>query len=681
MRPQPEIAQESNDPKQPVSPIALVGGVVCLLFGALCLAFFLQAVLETPQSAAGWVSESSWRRIVVTLTGFEAPKIAGTATIPLGRLTAWCIAGLGAMWLVWGLSAALLSRSSPVKTLSRLGSIGGMWWIALGLLELVRSLFAGGSFGNLLGTASNLWFAIALAGFFTTAFCLSQREASEDQVRSRTAWTVLSIAMLAFVAVFTWMNWQLYWNLLLPHGDSAMYEEHLWNLTHGKGFRSYLDQGLFLGEHIQVIHLLLLPGHIFWPSQLFLELCESLALASAAVPVFLIARRHSGAPFAALLTALAWLFCFPVHYLEIAIDFKTFRPVCFGVPALLFAIDQWERKRFRTACGLLLLALSAKEDFALVLAPLALYFAIGAEEKRERIYGYVAFALITAYLILAVLVLIPAFRAGETVHYSRYFGELGSSPTDIVRTAFREPMLVLTRLFSLRSLVYALLLLLPCGFLPLSSPGRFIVGLPVFAMLCLLELSPDAAGGEQYLVPFHHFHATLLPIWWWAAAAGLKRFHGPGRRRAAAFALSAAISTGLFYSMTPAGLGFYDPGSRKHFRDLYIVSQRARDFEKVAAVIPQDARVASTDFVHTRLTHCDRSYDYSGYRKTVPADTDFIVIDARHPWPGYSMAGSPAEVRELQKSPELWELVDAGTDYFIVLRRIRPATGAGRVGD
>ena len=41
------------------------------------------------------------------------------------------------------------------------------------------------------------------------------------------------------------------------------------------------------------------------------------------------------------------------------------------------------------------------------------------------------------------------------------------------------------------------------------------------------------------------------------------------------------------------------------------------EFAKIAHFIPQSARVASTDFVHPRYTHFDRSYDYSNYRRKV----------------------------------------------------------------
>jgi hypothetical protein len=84
--------------------------------------------------------------------------------------------------------------------------------------------------------------------------------------------------------------------------------------------------------------------------------------------------------------------------------------------------------------------------------------------------------------------------------------------------------------------------------------------------------------------------------------------------------------------------------------------------------------VASTDYVHTRLTHFERSWDYSDYPRAVnnyqpgvPPDTDFIVIDTTHP---YSTVRSPAEVRELREHPESWELLPDDTGgLFLILRR------------
>ena len=107
------------------------------------------------------------------------------------------------------------------------------------------------------------------------------------------------------------------------------------------------------------------------------------------------------------------------------------------------------------------------------------------------------------------------------------------------------------------------------------------------------------------------------------------------------------------------------------------MTRRAELVERVLAAIPQTARVASTDFVHPRLTHYERSYDYSHYPRAVanyedrvPDDTDYIVIDTGH---RYSDIKEPQQIRELQREPQQWELLDLQTEgVFIVLRRKRP---------
>jgi len=130
-----------------------------------------------------------------------------------------------------------------------------------------------------------------------------------------------------------------------------------------------------LGEHVQFIHLLLLPLHLLWPSHLLLELCETLALAIGAIPLYRMAVRHSRSTTAGKAMVAAYLCYFPMQFLDIAIDLKTLRPISFGVPCLLFALEAIELKRWKTAALLLLLTLSAKEDYALILGPLGLWIA------------------------------------------------------------------------------------------------------------------------------------------------------------------------------------------------------------------------------------------------------------------------------------------------------------------
>jgi hypothetical protein len=275
-------------------------------------------------------------------------------------------------------------------------------------------------------------------------------------------------------------------------------------------------------------------------------------------------------------------------------------------------------------------------------------------------------------------------------------------------------------LLGVESIGFALALLAPLGFLPLLSPGRLFVGVPLFCVLCLSDITNS---------PQHHFHAPLIPVLLWAAAAGLgtiprrrdqwqgfwrqlrrsppanqesrritaARFAQSGRALpadpqaesapappsprdvraidiAALWCLLSSAGTGLFLGMSPAAIGFWDPGSRAYWRSLYVPGERARHFPAALAEIPPESRVASTDFIHPRFTHFSRSYDYSDYRPTVPDDADYIVIDTRHP---YSRIERPDQVKEYRDHPDEWELLPDRTDgYFIILRRIRNRSNA-----
>ena len=52
--------------------------------------------------------------------------------------------------------------------------------------------------------------------------------------------------------------------------------------------------------------------------------------------------------------------------------------------------------------------------------------------------------------------------------------------------------------------------------------------------------------------------------------------------------------------MSPLSIKFWDAGSFFYWQKLYVPAERAEKFAAVLDLIPLDARVASTDFVHPR---------------------------------------------------------------------------------
>src|SRR5262249_4462812 len=179
------------------------------------------------------------------------------------------------------------------SALATWGTRGWLWWLLPLVWEglyLFVELLPGDSRDalSLLAATLPLWHGLIWAGWLTTGIALGRRTRDTTPLAGDRPRIPLAVwgAMLFYAVAFGIMNCALYESLLLPHGDSAMYEEHVWNLLHGKGFRSYLDNGrLFLGEHVQVIHLFVIPLYLFWPSHILLELCQSTALALGPLPV------------------------------------------------------------------------------------------------------------------------------------------------------------------------------------------------------------------------------------------------------------------------------------------------------------------------------------------------------------------------------------------------------------
>ncbi|MDA1166058.1 MAG: DUF2079 domain-containing protein, partial [Planctomycetota bacterium] len=687
-------------------------------------------------TATRFFSSQTWQNIVGSLGGqihFNPVNQSATGDVPflplfliLAVLSTLSLAAFGAVVRLKASRPPQAGKLKPAEQIKGVCIAGWRWWLIPWCWELIQLLIYIGGFETITAFMTAIIFmsamyhyimAVSLAGWMTELIVPLIRQGvtqSADHVSDGQSQpeshsgifsvpVMLLVGLVTYVAVFTIMNWQLYRGLLVPHGDSVMYEEHLWNVLHGKGFRSYLDQGLFLGEHIQVIHVALLPLYAIWPSHLLLEACESVALASGAIPVFWIARRCSGSTRTALCLAFAYLLYPPLQFLDIAIDLKTFRPICFGVPALLFALDQLERGRVKMTVILVLMALASKEDFALVLGPLGLWLAAQPFLNRTRTvtkdlesrpelltskklatrYGIGLTLAAVGYLLLTTRVLIPWFRGGAEVHYARYFAKFGDSLGDIVLNMLTQPGLLVQELVTVSSISYLLALMLPLGFLPLLALSRCAVAIPILGLLCLNEI---IKADPQ---PWHHFHAPVVPILFWAAAHAVAKFReasgsvirfvskhvcSDDTRYVPVFVLTLCCFVGVTVGMSPLSIRFWDAGSFYYWRSLYVPSERALKFNLVREQIPQDACVASTDFVHPRFTHYKRSYDYShylrkvaGYESRVPDDADYIVIDTQH---YYSDVKRPDQVRELQMEPETWELLKDRTDgYFIILKR------------
>ena len=314
------------------------------------------------------------------------------------------------------------------------------------------------------------------------------------------------IPLLGFTAfgVAASLNWLGYG---IQDFDFGIYANGFWNARAGHGFWNAPENLDHLGSHASWFLWLLLPIYALLPSGLTVLLLNALALALAAVPALLLARRRLPEPAASLLT-LALL----AHPAMTSLNGSP-HAVSFALPLLLGAFWALESGRRVAFFVLLGLALACKESVGLAAVMMGL-LALG--DPKTRGVGWAALAMGLGWLVLSVGALIPAMGGdlGDATLYR--YGHLGGSLGELLLSPLTRPGAWLDALFTRASGAWLLALLLPFGLLPLLAPRALLVALP-FVLQDLASSDPTMRSMDFY------FEALILPGLFVAAADGAAR--------------------------------------------------------------------------------------------------------------------------------------------------------------
>ena len=158
------------------------------------------------------------------------------------------------------------------------------------------------------------------------------------------------------------------------------------------------------------------------------------------------------------------------------------------------------------------------------MAPLLVaYCAVHAVTDRKRglaeVRAWYLWPMGLAFLWLALCtsLITPALNA-RNVDYIALYDQLGSSASDILLNAIREPQRIaqaLVRSLSQGNLVWALLFPFLC--LPLLGPRWLLIAAPILLQHLLSWRS------SEWMIYFH-YGAPLLPLFWMAAVEGVASF-------------------------------------------------------------------------------------------------------------------------------------------------------------
>ncbi|HJL14575.1 MAG TPA: DUF2079 domain-containing protein [Sandaracinaceae bacterium LLY-WYZ-13_1] len=446
--------------------------------------------------------------------------------------------------------------------------------------------------------------------------------------------------------------------------DLGIYTNILWQSLEGNFLGcSFCKGGTHAGAHYDPILVLLSPTMLAHRGAETAIVLQTVWLASASIPVYLLGAKRGGALFG---VALATVFL--AHPAFHGVNLFDFHSMSLSVPLVLWAAYLLERRYWRRYAVALALLLLCREDMAIAASCLGLYAIVGEKQTRA---GLVTIAVSAVWLAFVKLVAMPdpallMENSEEAYEYGSYFRDLsphGGGVAGIASTVFTNPSFMLSHLLREDRLLYVLQLLVPLAFLPLMNTGKRWVLLG-YGMIFVLLASREAV----FTLGFH-YASTALPALFVLAAAGvdltaakLHERRGVPRRETVAFAGAAMLTAALGSSVAFGGL-VPNQGFQAGWYELAreVTPERARRyraFREMTAIIPEDAAVTADGFTIPHLATRSTILHWP-----VTQGVDWAVLNVAD-----LRAHERAPLRALRRDPT-WELIIERQGFALFRRR------------
>jgi len=330
---------------------------------------------------------------------------------------------------------------------------------------------------------------------------------------------LLSIGMLIYIAVFTYISFWKYDNFLYNALDLGIYAQVFESFGSGNYWYSSIQQSSYLGDHFEPFILALLPFYLLIPHPKTLLVLQTIFLALPAIPIFFIARtifqQATSYKLPATSLSLGIAFFYLLNPLVHNINLFEFHLLPFSLVFLFCATyfyikanysPQTTRHKLHYFWFLLFcfLALLIREDISLII----FMFGVLALIERRRWYWVIAPMLMGAWWFLLSMKIISAFNIEGGYKFLTYYSWIFQvNPLQFIAHFVGK--------IDNWEMIFGLLLAFL--FLPLFKTRFLILALPPFLQFALVN------GGSGGTVFTTHYAAYFLPALFLAGIFGVKQ--------------------------------------------------------------------------------------------------------------------------------------------------------------
>ena len=348
--------------------------------------------------------------------------------------------------------------------------------------------------------------------------------------------------------------------------------------------------------HVSPIYYLLLPFYLLAPKPETLQVLQAAVLASAVIPLYLIAKGHGLRPITRTCLCLL-LLLYPAYAGGTSYDIHE---NAFLTPLILWLFYGIDRKSIPLTASFALLTMMVKEDAPVYVAVIALWLLLRGflrkNAKWERWTGILLLAGSLTYFFAVTSYLANSGDGVMTYRYSNFMYDGSSSLVTVIKAVLLSPMKAVFECVDSEKLEFIGLTLLPLAGIPLLTRRyeRLILLIPYI----LVNLMSDYQ--YQHDIFFQYTYGSTACLFY-LVAANLADFRDQ-HRRFVALAVALCISAVCFGAqILPEALEY--PKRSKTYAAYYDKLRTVLD------TVPEGASVAATTYYTTYLSQRDVLYD------------------------------------------------------------------------
>jgi len=449
---------------------------------------------------------------------------------------------------------------------------------------------------------------------------------------------IIVIIIITYFLIFATYSGLRHYTFQTQTWDMAVFEQSFWNTTQGKLMWNNFEGKNHFAIHFSPFLLLLVPLYAVWPSPYNLLIIQTSALAVAALPLYLLAKKILDKKWAIIITCLYFLYP-SLHW----VNLFDFHEVSFAIPLILTIFYFLEKKRFRWSSVFLILAASVSENMIMAVFFIGLYVLI----LKNRKYGSIVTILSFIYFILVSTIIMPALDGG-IVRLDRY-SQFGQTVPEIITNAILKPSLTLQTIFTSAKMFYLLKIFLPVAFLPLIAWQTLILLVPGLIQNLLTNY-------ESQFINFYQYDSILIPFIFIGVIFGLKKILAKEKA-------SRKIILPTITLLTLIGFLWNSPLSHFNFPLAKFTHERIEPFKQIVTMIPDDASVAAYTNLVPHLTHRDHIY-MAGHE---PFLVDYAIINSEDIF-DFPNEESLNQYLKIYQETNQYEILSIDDKYFILKR-------------